>query len=522
MEILRKNVHMSRRKSQVISQVTLDSDCNVPDARPDVEKLVLDRGEVRVEEVKPDKDRISLKGYLEVEVLYASAGAGAGIQAVDTRLPFDEVIHMEGIESGDNLKIDWEMEDLRVSAINSRKLGIRSIVTFTAAAEEIYDEELARGLEQNVDVQQKNRDIRVLKLMVNKKDTFRVKEEVLLAGNQANIAQLLWKDAQLQGVETRLLDDQVSLKGEIQLFVLYEGENEDQIQWVSSRIPFSGMVDVSGCSPDMVGDIRVSILQKNVEAKPDRDGEERALQAEVVLELDLRIYEEETVPLLEDAYSLSRKLLLTREQVKLDTLRMKNFARATYHDRLKVRMEDLSVLQILSCTGRVVVEETRRVAGGLEAEGVVLVEIIYITASDRTPVCRARGEVPFTHLLEVPELDENCTYTLDGALEQISASMVDSEEAEVRATIDFHLLVHAPLLCENIREIQEAPLDYKELQELPGIVGCIVGKPEALWEIAKKYYTTVENICRMNGISGDHIRPGQKILVVKSVKTGEI
>ena len=76
MEILRKNVHMSRRKSQVISQVTLDSDCNVPDARPDVEKLVLDRGEVRVEEVKPDKDRISLKGYLEVEVLYASAGAG--------------------------------------------------------------------------------------------------------------------------------------------------------------------------------------------------------------------------------------------------------------------------------------------------------------------------------------------------------------------------------------------------------------------------------------------------------------
>ena len=522
MEILRKNVHMSRRKSQVISQVTLDSDCNVPDARPDVEKLVLDRGEVRVEEVKPDKDRISLKGYLEVEVLYTSAGAGAGIQVVETRLPFDEVIHMEGIESGDNLKIDWEMEDLRVSAINSRKLGIRSIVTFTAAAEEIYDEELARGLEQNVDVQQKNRDIRVLKLMVNKKDTFRVKEEVLLAGNQANIAQLLWKDAQLQGVETRLLDDQVSLKGEIQLFVLYEGENEDQIQWVSSRIPFAGMVDVSGCSPDMVGDIRVSILQKNVEAKPDRDGEERALQAEAVLELDLRIYEEETVPLLEDAYSLSRKLLLTREQVKLDTLRMKNFARATYHDRLKVRMEDLSVLQILSCTGRVVVEETRRVAGGLEAEGVVLVEIIYITASDRTPVCRARGEVPFTHLLEVPELDENCTYTFAGALEQISASMVDSEEAEVRATIDFHLLVHAPLLCENIREIQEAPLDYKELQELPGIVGCIVGKPEALWEIAKKYYTTVENICRMNGISGDHIRPGQKILVVKSVKTGEI
>lgn len=80
MEILRKNVHMSRRKSQVISQVTLDSDCNVPDARPDVEKLVLDRGEVRVEEVKPDKrpdqpERLSGGGG----AVYV-AGAGAGIR----------------------------------------------------------------------------------------------------------------------------------------------------------------------------------------------------------------------------------------------------------------------------------------------------------------------------------------------------------------------------------------------------------------------------------------------------------
>lgn len=164
---------------------------------------------------------------------------------------------------------------------------------------------------------------------------------------------------------------------------------------------------------------------------------------------------------------------------------MKNFARATYHDRLKVRMEDLSVLQILSCTGRVVVEETRRVAGGLEAEGVVLVEIIYITASDRTPVCRARGEVPFTHLLEVPELDENCTYTLDGALDRYPLPWWIQRKRKCGLPLIFICWCMRRCSVKISGKSRRRRWITKNYRNCPGIVGCIVGKPEALWEIAK-------------------------------------
>ena len=118
MEILRKNVHMSRQKNRAVSQITLDNDFNVPDIKPDIDKLILDREEIRIEDVHPEKDRVSLKGFLTAGILYASAGPEAKIQGMEGKLPFEETLHMDGIEPGDNLKIDWEMEDLSVSAIN--------------------------------------------------------------------------------------------------------------------------------------------------------------------------------------------------------------------------------------------------------------------------------------------------------------------------------------------------------------------------------------------------------------------
>ena len=226
MEIIKKNVHMSRRKNQAVSQITLDSDFNVPDVKPDIDKLILDQGEIQMEEVRPEKDRIQLKGMLAASLLYVSDQVSSQAQSMECRIPFEEIVHMEGMEIGDHLKIDWDIEDLNVSLIHSRKVSVRAIVTFTVLSEEIHDEELSCGLSPEEDVQMQMKEHSVLCLAVRRKDTFRVREELGLSGNQANIRTLLWKDVHVQGTEVRLLEGKISIKGELSVFVLYEGVNE--------------------------------------------------------------------------------------------------------------------------------------------------------------------------------------------------------------------------------------------------------------------------------------------------------
>ena len=40
---------------------------------------------------------------------------------------------------------------------------------------------------------------------------------------------------------------------------------------------------------------------------------------------------------------------------------------------------------------------------------------------------------------------------------------------------------------------------------------------ESMWDIAKKFYTTKEEIIRMNELTDDLVTPGQPLLLVKKV-----
>ena len=55
------------------------------------------------------------------------------------------------------------------------------------------------------------------------------------------------------------------------------------------------------------------------------------------------------------------------------------------------------------------------------------------------------------------------------------------------------------------------------MSELPGITGYVVQKDESLWDIAKRYHTTEEELMRTNGIQAGPLAPGQKLVIVKSV-----
>ena len=61
----------------------------------------------------------------------------------------------------------------------------------------------------------------------------------------------------------------------------------------------------------------------------------------------------------------------------------------------------------------------------------------------------------------------------------------------------------------------ESEMYGDEDDDIPGIVGYVVQKDEKLWDIAKKYRTTVEQICNVNGIEANSLKNGDKIVVVK-------
>lgn len=518
MELIKKNIHMNGLKGKAVNQITLEDDYNVPDSKADVLNIIQQNSEIVITEVKAADGHALVRGKLKFKILYVSDSPDDKIQSLSGEIPFEETINIEGAEDGDSIKIKWETEDFNVSMINSRKVSIKAIITFILSVEQIVDEETTVDISGEEDVQYLNKGLDVVELAVNKKDIFRIKDEITINQNKPNIYDVVWSSVQLRNVDTKLMDGSISIKGDLDIFILYKGEDEERsLQWMEATIPFAGTVDCSGCHDDMIGDIDVTIEHSDIEAKPDYDGEQRLINLDGALNLDIKLYEENHVDIVSDVYSPHKELTAITQNGNFESLVVKNFAKLRVTDKIRIPNNQSRILQICHSTGDVKIDEIIPLEDAVSVEGVIEVCILYITADDNVPFNVVKGVIPFNHIIEAKGMDETSTYNVKANLEQLSSTMLDSEEIEVKAVINLNAIVLNKVIEEIITDVNVAPLDYSKLEVLPGIVGYVVKSDDTLWKLAKKYYTTVDKIKETNDMVSDFIKVGDSLLIVKNV-----
>ncbi len=518
MDLTKKYIHMNREKGKAVTQITLDDDFNVPDMKPDLIRIILDKGELMLDETTITQDHVWLKGVLKFSLLYRSDQEEGKINNMTGEIPFQESLAIDGANEYDTAKLKWEMEDLSIGIINSRKLSVKALVVLKAVIDEIYDEELLTGVEQEGGVQLLNQSLSAMALFLARKDTFRFKEEIMLPSNKPNIRQVLWKSVQLRGVETRLMDQQLNLKGEALVFVLYEGEEEEEhLQWMETALPFSGVIDCNGCTEDMIADVSYDISGIELEVKPDYDGEERMLHLELVLDLDIQIFTEEENQIVSDLYAVNEKLTPIYQDTIFEKLLLRNASKCKISEKMNIDKNQEPILQICASEGYAVAEKAEIVEGGIQVEGTLQATILYVTADDRMPVASMKDILPFHYLIEVPGINENCRYHLQTGIDQLTTVMTDSSQVEVKAVLSLNCIVFQQQQIKKITEVQQEPLDMEQLQESPGIIGYIAKEGDQLWDIAKENFTTISEIVKTNQLSSEQIRGGDKILIIKTV-----
>lgn len=530
MELLKKNIHMNRLKSRVLTQLTLDDDFIVPDIKADIDDVITSQGEVIIDSLRATDGKVNVKGKLQFRLLYMCNTGDKRLHNMEGALHFDENFLMDGVRDGDNVNVKWDIEDLSIGIINTRKISARAVVMIEATAEDIYDVETAVGMgdmdEGKADCLRKRIDIS--QIAVSKRDILRVREELDIPSNKGNIYNVLWNTVRLKNTSTRVLDKRIAITGEISVVVLYEVEEENApVQWIDTVVPFSGEVEAD-CTEGMIPDIEINIALCNISPKPDTDGEQRLIELDMIIELGVKIYSEETVEYISDIYSTCCELEPVTETVTYNTILIKNQSKAKVSDKLKLDSAGGSVMQIFGSDGVVKIDDikinvndiaTDDMAGeagkGIVVEGIVTINIMYISSDDLRPISVAKEIIPFTHEIEAPGITSDSLVFIRPSLEQLTTVMVGNNEIEAKAIAVFDTLVLNCVTEEVILDVEEKPLDMEKIKAIPGMAGYHVKSGDTLWKIAKKYYTTVDSIRRVNDIKGIDVHEGEMLLIVK-------
>lgn len=520
MELDRKYIYMSRPTGRAVVQVTMDEDRNVPDARPDVGRLILSRGTVELEEVHCTGEKGALSGRLRTDILYGTDEEKEKLTSLSVILPFTESLSLPGAGDRDTVTADGVLEDLTVEMVHSRKLRIQAVLAVTVQAEALEREELIGGVHCEEPVEQKLRELPVTQIAVQRRETCRVREEVKLSGNKPNIRELLWTDTRLCRCEARPEEGRVSLRGELAGFVLYQAEDAQMpVQWCEFTIPFEGNVEVEGCTSGMILDLRVQVSHCDWAVEEDGDEERRVLDMEALLGLTLKLYQESQEEVVADLYSPAREAVLTERETRLTQILARNSASCRIDEKADLSGEE-KILQICYGAGEIFLDEMRPTEEGLSVEGALHISLLVMSADDLHPLRSLRRTLPFRHLVEARGIESGCIFQVHPQLEALNFLMLGGSEVEVRGSIALETLILRPETVRLVADVSLVPYEEEKIRREAGVVGYLVQPEDTLWKIAKKYYTTVERIYEVNPELTGEPEAGTWLLLVK--QTGEL
>lgn len=312
MELVKKQIHSNRIGKKMIDQFLIDEDYNVPDTKNDVRRVVVSEGRIKIEEIKPVENYIRVTGKLHFQILYVTDGIEPSLDSLEGKVPFEEMVYAEDGTDGQFIVRDARA-DFNVSVIHSRKLNIKAMAELEMNSEKPMDEEVTTDIESDHTFYTKKKNLELLQLHTSKKDTYRIKEELVLPGTKETVGTVLWTDISNRKLDTRLGTDELLLSGELLAFCFYQSP-DGKTDWMEQSIPYEGRVECYGADESMYHHIHASLEDINVDIRMDEDGEMRILGIEGTLDLRIAIYNEEQMELLEDVYSLEQKCRLRRKR----------------------------------------------------------------------------------------------------------------------------------------------------------------------------------------------------------------
>ncbi|MBR3811748.1 MAG: DUF3794 domain-containing protein [Agathobacter sp.] len=493
-------------KSKSYTQISLDDDYIIRDNKPDVIRVIYSQGDIFIEDVKAGNQGVWISGKLRFSVLYQSDDENHRLESVNGEVPFQEKIIMDEIKESDEITVDMEIEDLTVGIINSRKIGICAVVHVSARNLEEVDEALTCQI-LDKGYEQKKKELSILCLQENKKEMLRIQKEMILPNSKSNIGEITFYQVDFRNEEILLQEDSVQIKMDGHIWVLYRSESTGEYECYETVVPLSGEIETDSLRGDEIFWATIKTLEAELEPRGDYDGENRMLGLDVMFSVEVQIYREESCEILQDAYALEKELLIEKKQVPMHQLLMKNVSKVRLMEQEAIEPNQQRILQICGSSGSVSIDRVKKRENGVQVEGVLNVHILYNTTDDAMPFAHTSSQILFEQFLEIDGFDDTSTFQIRGTVEQLQVNLLDNTEYEIKAAIQIGILALHKEYLNNIDSIDEEEIDAELLQKQPGMIGYVRKEGEDLWDVAKKYHASTENM----------IEIADKVLIIKQV-----
>ncbi len=470
-----------------ISTCTESADSIVPDAYPDIGRIVCAYGSVAVKDRTPQNGRLLVSGVVQATVLYQPENGG-GMRRLSVPVSFAHIDECEGLDTESICSVNCQVASVDAAPVNSRKLGVSVQLCFETEGYCRTTCEVTEAVDlPQIELLRTPKTVTLVEQVRSSPIT--VLEDAAMP--DAAGMYLLHASCTLHTTECRAMNGKVVLKGDAAIQCLAVQE-DDAVRVLTNTTPFTQILEMPEAGDGDMVCARLSAHELDCRLEPDG-----LLSYTVSASALVTMRRTRVLQLIDDLYLPGRSLELEEEKVALHSMPpLTSFGAEASETLQTVQHVSHIVSAGAACCGA-----KCGVEGELQINAAV--QVLYL--NDDQQLCAMQRVLPLTAACaSVGELSQI----------ELSARAASAGERGILLTVAVSGMAAAEERCafRRITSIEEG--EAQQAHDGVTLVLRYIDEEQQLWEIAKSCGTTMDAIRQANELKEDTVTAAHTMLLI--------
>lgn len=462
-------------------------------------------------------DKVIVEGNLDYIVLYLSKDESISdspankIHAVVFNDKFSNYLDLNNDEHNIVCNVECDVEHIEANWMNERKVGINGLIVLRWKIHKIEEFEYVKDIEGKDDIQVKKEE-EVLNGVKGDKDIdFMGKSMLKVTMDKPEIDEILKCSMNLHKKEVKVVEGKAYIGCYCRISILYKGRDNKELESLEDDVYLSREEELPGISGDMISVLELMVADEQHAVNLDDVGENRVVNVEFLVKGNVKVYSNDKVDILKDAYSPTMNIELVNSNKEFTLIHSILNSELTAKDTFDIENKEERIGEVVAVTGHPIIKDKIVEDERVKVEGVVKTNIIYRVAGEELNYGILNGDIPFNTTIDIKGLRKDMNLIINPYLENIDTN-IEGNAVSVRATIGLNIKSYYKINKDYIKDIIEGTGEVKEKKA--SVTIYVVGEGETLWDLAKKYNTTVAELQKLNDLNEEEkIKPGCKLII---------
>jgi len=515
-ELIKDIIKIDNRMDFGKFQTFIEAENVVPDRKSDVYDIVDTMGYIVIRKVEMLEGKITCRGSFNYNVIYV-ADDKSTISNINGKIEINEVIEKDNVVPDMEYMLFPEVEHMDCTIMNERKIKVGALINIRGSLFEKQRLDIVKDVSQVEGIQKHRKEISFQDIVGIEKSENVVRDTITV--NVEEIEDIINITPRLKVKESRITDNKVIIGGVLEIDPLACTYDSEVVELDKVGIDFTQFIEVPGVFDGMNEEILMNIGDFNYEFKRNPDNSTGLLEVECTVFSKVKVSEEVTREVLQDAYSPQKIIKFEHRFINLNKTLMSSSDNFLVRESLAYDNEDIQIKDIVNICCNASIENTYIDGSNCVIQGIIKADILFVPVEGLKMIYKINEEIPFEHELEVNKLSDTCSVFNTICIEKVDADL-NRNQIELNIKIGRFIEV-IDKKAESFIIKGEDKGEY-DLSKAPSIIIYICKENDNLWDIAKKYNTTEEEIAQTNEIDlNENLVPGKCLILEKKVTQNE-